>query len=149
MSTKNLARTIIEGGRTGHAKETRKESIRFTRNRSREFISRCLEDPDYADGHVISKKRFYARSQKDKTTPVQRWLDAQAGRPWSDVYSEIRKRFDIRNVAQRHVVVDHMLGEIFDNGISQQNYFPRPRHVGMYVDEKGNLAGSILDRTRR
>jgi hypothetical protein len=43
------------------------------------------------------------RALNENLRPLQRYLRAQVGRPWSKVYSEIASGLDRRNVVQQHV----------------------------------------------
>jgi hypothetical protein len=43
------------------------------------------------------------RSLNENLSPLRRYLRAQAGRPWSKVFSEIASRLDRRNTVQQHV----------------------------------------------
>lgn len=149
MSTKNLARTVIEGGRTQSSKDVRRECIKYTRRQYKSYIRRGLADPEhfdeFADFHYRERD---VRSQKDKTNPTERWLDKHVGQPWDQVYSKLKKVFDPRNVAQRHVVYDHMLRSVTDNGVTCEyplrNYggttAPETPY-GLYVDADGILRG--------
>lgn len=47
MSTKNLARTVIEGGRTNHAKYLRRVSSRELRADNRRFCKKVREDSEF------------------------------------------------------------------------------------------------------
>jgi len=49
MATKNLARTAIEGGRTGRSKYERRHANRIVRLEQRAFLSRIANDVEEAD----------------------------------------------------------------------------------------------------
>lgn len=40
----------------------------------------------------------------ENLAPLRRYLDAQVGRPWDTVYSEIRQRIDTGNAVQYHIL---------------------------------------------
>lgn len=112
MSTKNLSRTIIEGGRYSGNKYQRRMSNRQVRSRSRAFVrdAMMLLDPDdlgAAPARVPVRKEF-----SDKVRPVMRWMESHAGQSWDDVHSKIRRKFDTRTIAGQHVVFDHMIGGV-------------------------------------
>jgi hypothetical protein len=111
MSTKNLARTVIEGGRADFNRWAR----RFTNARERcaeRLTSAALargEDPDAA---VYRPREPLGRSFRDKLAPAERWLDKQVGRPWNKVRGELFARFDTRTTAGRHILFDHLLADV-------------------------------------
>jgi hypothetical protein len=40
----------------------------------------------------------------ENLAPLRRYLEAQVGRPWNDVYAEIRSRIDARSAVQYHIL---------------------------------------------
>lgn len=143
MATKRLRRTVIEGGRDGWSKRTRRWSHRDERAMVREVLVRVREDPSAWDdmGHPRRPKAY--KSFADKLAPAARWLAKRAGRPWRDVEGEILATFDTRTLAGRHIVYDHLLPD--------QRYWDRALgwRVGRYgfvVDGHGFLR---VDQRRR
>lgn len=114
MSTKNLARTVIEGGRDGSSKYDRRHGLQIMRNRNRAFCRRALRDSDFADNttYPVRHITWGGVSQKDKTNPCDRFLISRVGRSWNKVHSEICKKFDRRTVAGRHVTNDHLIDRV-------------------------------------
>lgn len=119
MSTKNLARTVIEGGRTGAYKQARDEVNRTERHQVREHLNQCAKDPElYDDGHDPETQapidRNYPFDEKfaDKLNPAERWLDKRVGKSWNKTYSELRETFDSRTTAGRHILFDHLLRDV-------------------------------------
>lgn len=111
MSTKNLARTVIEGGRTGFSRFARRHSHAVERRRSHqiEHLLRASLTPESAYFPPLEQAW---RDFDDKLGPARRWLRSQVGRPWDKVRSDLLARFDTRTTAGRHIVFDHLLREV-------------------------------------
>lgn len=112
MSTKNLARTIIEGGRNGYNKSQRKHSHTQERALARAHVIDGMRLADGFDGLAIGKRPKVYKSFADKLGAPRRWLRSHVGRPWSVVRSEMFERFDPRTIAGQHILFDHMLREV-------------------------------------
>ena len=99
MATKNLARTVVEGGRSIYSKLDRKERNRRER--------RLRYD---AEGNVVAgrSRRVGGRGFADRLAPLERWLDHNIGRGWNNVYREFCERFDRRTMKGWHLG-DHLL----------------------------------------
>lgn len=136
MSTKNLARTVIEGGRDSDSKWQRRDSNSSLRVAVRSYRA-GLRDPELAWSSPAPERTKVRRQFADKLGPVRRWLASACGRPWSDVRSEIFRLFDTRTLAGRHIVFDHMLMEVTEHG------HRKPYAVEYYYVD----AGGILRRT--
>jgi hypothetical protein len=147
MSTKNLARTVIEGGRTSYNRFERRSSHGAARASARDITQRLTAGLD-AESAVFPGRSHVYKQFADKLGPARRWLQSQAGRPWDKVRSDLFARFDIRTTAGRHIVFCHLLREIeparygrrelwiSDHGILR--YEPRVRQrrrYGRYLDE--------------
>jgi hypothetical protein len=111
MSTKNLARTVIEGGRNGYSRWARRHSHAVERAQTHWMEQRLCRDfdPEIA---VFRPRDAVAKSFDDKLGPARRWLRSQVGRPWDKVRSDLFARFDTRTTAGRHIVFDHLLKEV-------------------------------------
>jgi hypothetical protein len=136
MATKRLSRTIIEGGRSGYNKHARRHSYAEERARARDELRKVLVDADLADEWGIEKRQKVFKDFADKLGPPRRWLKKQAGRPWDEVYSDLKRCFDPRTTSGRHIVYDHMLGWVHRGG-----EHPRWRHE-CTVDNDGILRES-------
>jgi hypothetical protein len=114
MSTKNLARTVIEGGRTGHSKYLRRRSLRYWRRDNRRLCKALGDDIDaWGEAELPIRERFWEDiSHADRVNPCERFLISRAGRPWNEVRSEICHRFDRRKLAGMHVTNDHLLNRV-------------------------------------
>lgn len=129
MSTKNLARTVIEGGRARRNTFDRRSSNSAYRRGVRQELTR--ERINEAFGEVVySRRKSVGRCFSDKLSPGERWLGKQVGRPWNKVRSELFQRFDIRTTAGRHIVFDHLLRMVreFTNLEGQHCDFRVDRH---------------------
>lgn len=111
MSTKNLARTVIEGGRARYNRHERwcSNSAERRHAHQREHALRRAEADDDA---YFEPRRVVSRDFHDKLNPGWRWLCSQVGRPWDKVRSELFARFDTRTTAGRHILFDHLLAEV-------------------------------------
>jgi hypothetical protein len=140
MSTKNLARTVIEGGRGDHSRSIRQLGHGIDRAIARQALGQAHRLVDL-DEVVVPQRRSRDTSFRDKLGPVLRWLASQAGRPWDRVRSELFQRFDTRTTAGRHILHCHMLSLV------EEPHLWRPR---FHVDAAGILRHSIpLVRRRR
>jgi hypothetical protein len=111
MSTKNLARTVIEGGRARYNKWERRHSHAQERFQERMVSSRLLRATALEDVVYAKRGKVY-RDFRDKLGPAERWLASQVGRPWNKVRSELITRFDSRTTAGRHIVFCHLLHDV-------------------------------------
>lgn len=113
MTTKNLARTVIEGGRDRYNKFRRRNSNAAERIRAHAHeqallrATECVDDP-------FEPRQPVGRAFHDKLSPARRWLSSQVGRSWDKVRGELFARFDARTTAGRHVLFDHLLREVCD-----------------------------------
>ncbi len=112
MSTKNLARTVIEGGRAGSNKWDRRNSHAEQRAAEHNYMQDVTRDPDYYDEFDIEPLAYVPKAFDDKLGPIYRWLSHQVGRPWDEVRADVAKEFDTRTTAGRHIVHDHMLNSV-------------------------------------
>jgi hypothetical protein len=133
LSTKNLARTAIEGGRDSRNKWDRRQSNSALRAAERQYEA-ALRDPDARWSAVPPAREKVYPWFNDRLGPVYRWLDRRCGRPWAEVRSEILRRFDTRTLAGRHIVFDHMLRDVLEHGEPARYVWQRYQ-----VDEDGVL----------
>ena len=128
MSTKNLARTVIEGGRRPGNRDQRRESNATVRTQTRLVSARVVQMGD--DAADYPRRESVHRSFNDKTRPAERWLASQVGRPWNHVRSELFARFDARTTAGRHILFEHLLREVNLNDVARARYsdFTVDRH---------------------
>jgi hypothetical protein len=139
MSTKNLARTVIEGGRARYNKIQRYHSHAQQRRAEHMVSSRLLCDSELDDVVYPARERVY-QGFDDKLGPAERFLESQIGRPWNKVRSELFARFDSRTTAGRHVLFCHLLRSVI-TGVHER--------VSFWRDEFTVDAHGILRRLRR
>lgn len=142
MSTKDLSRSIIEGGRAQRNKDYRQNKTQKHRAENRRFSmkARSLLDPD--DMGVTPKREAVGKDFADKLGSAERWLASHIGESWDSVFSELCHRFDTRTVAGRHAVIDHMLGWVCLPG-EMYRFSTR-----FFVDDDGILRKSPPRRQR-
>lgn len=115
MSTKNLARTAIEGGRIGIYKSVRDDTNRRWRHKASQYLKDVARDPELYDDEGINlcdeeplNDWEWDDKFDDKLSPVKRWVEKQIGRHIDDVYADIREKFDVRTTPGRHIVEGHL-----------------------------------------
>jgi hypothetical protein len=143
VARKDLSRTVIEGGRRYSNCDSRRASHGEHRATTREWLDRVSVDPDAADASDPLPLPRVGKHFHDKLGPAQRWLAAQVGRPWDNVYADICARFDTRTVAGRHVVHDHLLAWVRRWDVPLR-YTPR---FELVIDRHGILQRSPHQRT--
>jgi len=111
MATKNLARTVIEGGRTRFSKWGRRASNGLQRSRVRRVSGALVSGAD-ADFTIYPARKVVWRDFHDKLGPAKRWLASQVGRPGNKARSDLFARFDVRTTPGRHIVFEHLLPEV-------------------------------------
>ncbi|HEV8245813.1 MAG TPA: hypothetical protein VGP93_08590, partial [Polyangiaceae bacterium] len=95
MATKNLARTVIEGGRARYNRFRRRHSNGVERTHAH-VLERELCRACELDDVVFEPREHVQRGFHDKLGPARRWLCSQVGRPWDKVRGELFMRFDAR-----------------------------------------------------
>ena len=114
MATRNLARTVIEAGRTSSSSYGRKVLRRQNRRKARLYChkARLYDDEELEDleSSPVDLESDWSFAQDDKLGPALRWMRSKCGQPWDDVYSELRTKFCGGGIALSHVVDTHMLG---------------------------------------
>lgn len=135
MATKNLARTVIEGGRTGMYKVEVAERNRQERHRCKEYL-RDVEDYDEEPDPIRRPASIY---QTDKLNPMYRFLDSKLGCNWSKVRSELFRKFDIRTTPGRHVLFDHLLRDVCEGPLPNPEGRYGYRFYRYYLDAQGRL----------
>jgi hypothetical protein len=139
MSTKNLARTVIEGGRNIHSRYFRRHTNVVERRRTHQLERELCSTADAETAYFPARDPAY-RSFDDKLGPARRWLRSQVGRPWDKVRSDLFERFDTRTTAGRHIVFDHLLKEV------PTQPFERYRYSDFWVSPHGILRHEVFDR---
>lgn len=147
MSTKDLSRTVIEGGRDRDSKYQRRNSTAAERAEARDYCRKVLIDSDIADEVVINDRQYVYKLFDDKLSPMYRWLDSKVGQLWNDVKSEAYKMFDTRTTSGRHIINDHLVGTVeFQSAIYNRNgehYFYKNFY---FIDDDGYLRKPVLKK---
>jgi len=138
MSTKNLSRTVIEGGRCDHYKREVSDYARSERTASRDFLRLVANDVEAADVIPAPKRKPSQPCFADKIAPVQGFLDSRVGKSWDKTFALICEKFDRRTTPGRHVTNDHILNQIAMNG---EHKLPRVwgNYYKYFVDAQGIL----------
>lgn len=139
MATRNLARTVTEGGRAGRWRE--RYSTRVERQQFRRYL-RVTSADEALDLGVRPERRndYWGTSFTDRLKPVERFLAARAGRPWDDVFSELCSKFDRRSLLGWHLIDGHVLRHLVGFSASSGRYYLSfPPRSGAWVDERGIL----------
>ncbi len=89
----DMQKVVVERPRRG-------SRYRFERRKPR----RIGEDFEGYVGHEAMRRAHRDHKElSDYLSPLYRYLDKQAGRPWNDVWSEISQRLDFRSVLGFHI----------------------------------------------
>ena len=113
MATRNLARTVVEGGR--HGRDDERAFTRSQRKGTKQQLygitSARDADESYAVmGTVYPERHGWAgTSFADRFKAVERYLQTNAGRPWNKVFSELCSKYDRRSVKGWHLIDGHLL----------------------------------------
>ena len=134
MATKNLARTIIEGGRMESSTYERRNFTRRERVAVRHFLWRTVRDVDLYDERVMPARRKAYKEYKDNFGPAYRWLRSRVGKSWNKTHAILFKKFNARTTAKCHFVFSHLLKEA--QAISDCHRYFSSEYI---VDDKGIL----------
>ncbi len=152
MSTKNIARSIIEGGRTRGYKDTRDEQKRSERHNFKQFLNQVKIDSEiYDDGKDPVHEEpldTYQFDEKfaDKISPLKRWVEKKNGKGWNNTFSEIKEKFNTDTTPGRHIVEDHLLNEFqFDWHDHKFGY----RKDDLIINENGIIKKAKSDKIIR
>jgi len=139
MSTKNLGRTVIEGGR-GNVYERRKTS-KDLRAAERAYLSKIKLDWENWEEEFEPEQDWAGKDFSDKLNPMYRWLDSKVGESWADVRSEVFNTFDTRTTAGRHIIFDHLLRSVIDteSGFDKHGYMTNPNVEIVDADPRARL----------
>jgi hypothetical protein len=139
MTTKNLSRTAIEGGRTGGYKAECNKRIRQERAAWRTQTRRIARDLEAWEDDVPAIRQPVYPEFADKLRPIYRFLDAHVGDSWDAVRSELFARFDTRTTPGRHVLFDHVLRDVAESPEPDAAFAASFRSRRYFRDEDGIL----------
>ncbi len=144
MSTKRLARTVIEGGRARYNTFERRHSHRVHRRREREYLRALELQPALADSLSPPIRKWVGKWHYDRLSAAERWLAHRAGRLWRDVEGEILATFDTRSIAGQHVVFGHLLPPPWRH--DPERRWRVNRRIEFRIDDAGLL---VAEQTKR
>ncbi len=139
MATKDLSRSVIEGGRHRHNSFERRHSHTVERARARARAGTLRLDPETAMETVEPRRPRVRRQFHDKLAPAYRFLDSRVGKSWNKTRALMAERFDTRTTAGRHILFDHLLRDV----VTSPHDTERP-WAEYFVDRHG-----VLRRTPR
>jgi len=137
MSTKNISRSALEGGRAN--KYERNESHRRERSRAKVWLDSVRFDDEAADGSVLRPRNKVGKGFTDKLNPCYRWLASHCGQPWDDVFSKLASTFDTRKLSAWHIVNQHMLSDVQGAGTARDGVVGLFSYHRFYIDDEGIL----------
>ena len=143
MSTKNLSRTVIEGGRCEHYKADVYARARQERAAAKRYLKAVRVDPECGEESAPPQRQPETPCFADKLNPIYRFLDSRVGDSWSEVRSELFSRFDTRTTPGRHVLFDHLLRDVCESGDPKS---PERRFARYFIDAEGRLAKEHRER---
>ncbi len=132
MAVKNLARAIIQGGRTNYNKWQRRYSTRVERRQVKRYVAKMISEYDgeilhprldfelgvivmeteSVGGNLVEPVREHISPEfDDHLGTLESWLDAHVGKDWEEVWHKLC-RFDRNSIAGRHLVNDHARGQV-------------------------------------
>lgn len=142
MSTKNLARTVLERGRPTADKFFRRYRNRQERRALRDYLHAVEKDQEFYYDRIEPDHKhsadWHGPVLTDQLTPVYAWVDKQIGKNWADVRRDIKEKFDVRTLAGFHVVYQHILRDIAGSG-EEEYMFDGVSNCGYYIDENNLL----------
>ena len=141
----DMSKVVIERPREGHRLPSSKTRLR---------IRRYDPDKEYDDlpKRVSGSRSKHTRAGEikhfsDLLGPLRRFLRKNVGRPWEDVYSEMKQTLDSRKVTGQHIF-DHVKWEVELHPVigedgkiyeSYPHYRERQLLHGLYVDPRTGL----------
>src|SRR4051812_39531791 len=110
MSTKNLARTVVEGGRARVQEQMNHRLTRAERHQVRRELAQVRDGDDWLEApRPHARREVGARAFADRLKVVERFLEVNAGRPWNKVYAEICSKVDRRTMKGWHLIDAHLV----------------------------------------
>ncbi len=158
----DMAKVVTESPRRGHGERNRKSRARIHRDQydaddhgpTRKKMSR-LACRDEHSGAGDCHKDF-----SDKLGPLRKYLRKQVGRPWNNIYSELRQHLDFRTVSGLHIW-DHVKHEVelhceeradrkvYRKGVGHYYHLSQAPISGMYVHPRTGLLCYAKETRRR
>ena len=104
MSTKNLARTLVEGGKSSYWKDKKHQERKANRKREKLFCSGHIEDIKPVKAYDL----YIGESFADKLKPLKRLVSRakQNGVSYNDLYGYLLRKYG-RDGIKNHHMLDH------------------------------------------
>src|SRR5262245_51455346 len=151
---KDMSKVVTERPREGHYLASRKTRLRIRRyDPEKVYDDLPLRVSGSRNKHLVNARK-QTRSRYDEVKhfsdligPLQRFLHSNVGRPWDDVYSEMKQSLDSRKVTGRHIF-EHVEWEVELHPVIGEDgkiyecyphYRERPLLQGLYVDPRTGL----------
>lgn len=144
MSTKDIGRSALEGGRCDHNKSERRFSHRTERAATRSFLAEVSSNLEVADRAVAPKIFPVQPCFHDKLSAATRFMESRIGKSWAKTKQLLHERFDDRTTAGRHILHDHLLQQVAP---SPQSVGERLFRKNFYVDNQGCLQSNKHKRS--
>ena len=145
MATRNLARTVVERGRAKWFREMERWGTRAERQAARQVLSRVHSIDDALEADSIEPRwADWEDGFNDSLAVAERFLQANAGRLWDDVYSELCRKYDRNTTKGRHLIDLHITSHMVEMPENDHRWMYRAHYSGAWVDERG-----ILQYTQR
>ena len=140
MSTKDISRSAVEGGRYSYNKYERNESHRHERSRSKVWIDKVRVDDEAADSSDPVPRNKVHKGFTDNLGPCYGWLASRCGERWDDVRSKLARTFDTRKLSAWHIVNQHMLTDVQGAGTARDGFAGIfGGYHRFYIDDEGLL----------
>jgi hypothetical protein len=96
----DMGKVLVERPRLGRWRSASRPGKGY-----RKRLKKCLDAGDSPPAREGIKRRYNRTKHfNEHLAPLRRFLDANVGRPWNKVYSEICKHVDRGNVVQKHIL---------------------------------------------
>jgi hypothetical protein len=140
VSTKDISRSALEGGRNNGNKWERNESHRHERSRTKVWLDSVRFDDEAAEDSAPIPRNPVSKGFTDKLNPCYRWLASHCGQPWDDVFSKLASTFDTRKLSAWHIVNQHMLTDVQGAGTARDGFAGIfGGYHRFYIDDEGLL----------
>lgn len=114
MASRNLARTVVEGGHPNWYKHDVAFLRRKERQRERRFCKKLLADPELWDEQpplLTEKSGWWDNKHDHYAASVDKWLQAQSGRRWDEILSELTNTYDTRKT-RNYILLERICGMV-------------------------------------
>ena len=149
-----MSKVVTERPREGHYLSSRKTRLRIRRyDPEKDYNDLPMRVSGSRNKHLIKAQKQSdcrygeVKQFSDLIGPLQRFLRSKVGRPWDDIYSEMKQNLDSRKVTGRHIF-EHVQWEVELHPVigedgkiykSYPHYGERPLLQGLYVDPRTGL----------